>query len=173
MVPTQPAPVSLSPCMTAKGKLSPPARKSGVLTSQWEIHVCMISQWAHLTFVNDATQTCRWCFSNEVPGERLLKQLIPPERQERKEERTLRGEKWEWKETIVQTQITSKLSRCSLFCFFGSIFVALSKQSSHQIPVCVCCWSPKTSFHFFWIHSRAYFSVLFFFFCSLKPAERV
>lgn len=57
-----------TPLQTAKGKASPWARKSGVLTSQWEIHVCIISQWAHLTFVNDATQTCRWCFSNEIPG---------------------------------------------------------------------------------------------------------
>lgn len=70
------------PQQTAKGKLSPRARKSGVLTSQWEIHVCIISQQAHPTFVNDATQTCRWCFSNELPGERrgsLLRPLTPPD----------------------------------------------------------------------------------------------
>lgn len=47
--------------------------------------MCMISQWAHLTFVNDATQTCRWCFSKEIPGECRVAAALLTDCKERKE----------------------------------------------------------------------------------------
>lgn len=159
--------VKLSPWQTAKGKLSPWARKSGVLTSQWEIHVRIISQWAHLTFVNDATQTCRWCFSNELPGERdwLLATL------EKKEEHTLnQGEKVKIKGTYCPDHFTSKTQRVlCMFCWV-TVFVQMyapSKRIQCLAPNSrVCCWYAS-------MFSFVCSSVHGFFFSSPTSKQRV
>lgn len=82
--------------------------------------MCIISQWAHLTFVNDATQSCRWCFSNELPGERRAEAAHSSWRAG-KQAGTIapskRG-KSENKRKHCPSRFPSKLSRCLLcFCF--------------------------------------------------------